>query len=99
MAEAGANNEPVEQPPASTDQRAADLPGGEQRTNDDEASTEATVRPRRDSAECWVRQRGASIRSTQSSPIAWNVSGSAIASTVVNNDVITALHRSQLIDL
>jgi hypothetical protein len=40
MTEARANNEPIEEPPAGTDQLAADLPGGEQLTNDDEASTE-----------------------------------------------------------
>ena len=33
------------------------------------------------------------------SPIVWNVCSSEIASTGVNNDVTTALHRSQLIDL
>ena len=37
MTEARANNEPIEEPPAGTDQLAADLPGGEQLTNDDEA--------------------------------------------------------------
>lgn len=35
MTEARANNEPIEEPPAGTDQLAADLPGGEQLTNDD----------------------------------------------------------------
>lgn len=40
MTEARANNEPIEDPPAGTDQLAADLPGGEQLTNDDEGSTE-----------------------------------------------------------
>ena len=35
----------------------------------------------------------------ESLTIAWNVCSSEIASTGVNNDVSTALHRSQLIDL
>lgn len=39
MSEARANNEPIEEPPAGTDQLAADLPGGEQLTNQDEATT------------------------------------------------------------
>jgi len=42
MTEARANNEPIEEPPAGTDQLAADLPGGEQLTNEDEATDDDT---------------------------------------------------------
>ena len=37
MTEARANNEPIEEQPTGTDQLAADLPGGEQLTNADDA--------------------------------------------------------------
>ncbi len=38
-------------------------------------------------------------RRSRISPTTWNAGSSEIASTGVNNDVATALHRSQLIDL
>jgi hypothetical protein len=37
MTAARANNEPIEEPLVGTDQLAADLPSGEQLTNDDKA--------------------------------------------------------------
>lgn len=41
MTEARANNEPIEEPPAGTDQLATDVPGGEQLKNDSDDAPSA----------------------------------------------------------